>query len=143
MAEQEYFTVHTVTQDNIEVTATTESGRAVIAHVPGLVVELVPEGHTHGTITRRYMPDNDDDLELLKKKYVQGARVTVTIDIAEKQPEAKKPMAPEIVTFSATQAPAPATPPIVASNLRTQATAVPTAQERDAARLAKIAEKSE
>jgi hypothetical protein len=73
------YKVHSVVIEQLPVSATTPSGREVTALVPGLVVELVPDGnHDHSSVTRRYIPTDDSEMQRLLSKYKVGAPVLVT-----------------------------------------------------------------
>lgn len=144
MADSDRFIVHTCVQENVAVEAVTEAGRAVMAFVPGVVVELIPEGHTHGTVTRRYIPDNDDELASLLDKYKKGTRILVTTEISSDQPaKVTRPVAPDTITIEAEPPESPPPPVNPMGNVRTVSSALATPQERDTAKVAEIAQKTE
>jgi hypothetical protein len=71
------FIVHSCSIGLALVDAATASGRAVKAEVPCVNVELVADGHLHGTVTRCYVPESDEELKSLVEKYVVGRRILV------------------------------------------------------------------
>lgn len=107
MASAERFLVHSAVQQDFEVDAITAVGRPVKAMVRGLVVELTPVGHTHGTMTRRYVPDSDGELEELIAKYKPGAWIEVTTSLSEEQPKPKEERPPDVRELVAEPAPEP------------------------------------
>lgn len=72
-------TVHSVHQQSFPMAAKTADGRDVQAMVPGLVVELVGERHTH---TETIVPSSDQEMIALKDLFVRGRTISVTYDVA-------------------------------------------------------------
>jgi hypothetical protein len=82
------YKVHSAVIEDRSVEAKTDDGREVTAMVPGLVVELVPDGdHGHGAVTRRYVPPNDAEMQELLVKYAVGRAVLVTTEPGGDAPE--------------------------------------------------------
>lgn len=106
--DQTKYIVHGVSKIPVAVAAMTDGGRTVEGTIDGLVVELVPMDGFHGTITCRYLPDNDDQMKDLLDRYVIGARVLVTTEIDPDQPAEPAPAPPpDHVTVRAEPKPEP------------------------------------
>jgi hypothetical protein len=88
------FIVHGCSIGIAQVEAVTVSGRAVKAPVPCVDVELVADGHLHGTITRCYVPESDEELQSLVAKYVPGRRIMVTTEPHDEVVEKPETAAP-------------------------------------------------
>lgn len=86
------FIVHSAAKIKVEVPAMTDDGRAVTGLVDGLVVELVPMDGFHSTITARYMPSNEDQMNELLELYRVNTRVMVTTETDPDQPAEPPPM---------------------------------------------------
>lgn len=120
--DQDRFVVHSCHVEDIDVMATTDNGQRVSAKVSGLVIELVPEGTTHGSVTRRYVPTNTDELEALQIKYKVGTHILMPTVVAANQPKPK----PDVVVCKTISAATPPNVGVVAPTAR-QVTAIPVA----------------
>lgn len=95
--DESFFIVHSCAKQEFEVDATTQTGRPVKALVTGVVVEMLPEDGYHGTVTRRYLPDDDDTIDTLVEKYSIGARIIMHTARAAEQPKPRTEPRPETV----------------------------------------------
>lgn len=85
------FIVHSVGKVPVEVPAMTDDGRTVTGIIDGLVVELVPMDGFHGTITCRYLPSNEEQMNALLDLYKPNGRVLVTTETDPDQPAEPSP----------------------------------------------------
>lgn len=75
------YIVHSSVSQPVSVAAKTADGRDVTAALPGQVVELLPDGHTSGSITLRFQPADSDEHKALAAKYSVGSKIIAGFEL--------------------------------------------------------------